>query len=388
MMNRKKIENLIVKYLTNEANSADLDFLCMWMGNPKNEKVFESYVQTYFEVKLLMSEPDIEKIKKTLSQKIKKDKNPFFRYRLDRVLKYVAVLILFLGVYLYQKENTTNVSENSQLPVLVPKDEAITVQLEDGELYTIKSNGESTLKDAEGNVLGVQKKSQLRYGQNNNLSEAVYNILNVPNGKRFDVVLSDGTHVYLNSGTSLKYPVSFIKGEKRQVFLTGEAYFDVVEDKERPFLVHADDMIVKVLGTKFNVAHYSEEEHINTVLVSGSVELYDDQGNNNAAPTLLKPGFMAAWSKVNKDMSVENVDTRLHTAWMEGKLIFRNRTFKYIRSTLERYYNITIKCSNTELDQQRFDATFDIETIDEILETFNKSYAIDFSIQNNEVLIN
>ncbi|MEP5615301.1 MAG: FecR domain-containing protein, partial [Flavobacteriaceae bacterium] len=249
-------------------------------------------------------------------------------------------------------------------------------------------NGESTLKDAEGNVLGVQKKSQLRYGQNNNLSEAVYNILNVPNGKRFDVVLSDGTHVYLNSGTSLKYPVSFIKGEKRQVFLTGEAYFDVVEDKERPFLVHADDMIVKVLGTKFNVAHYSEEEHINTVLVSGSVELYDDQGNNNAAPTLLKPGFMAAWSKVNKDMSVENVDTRLHTAWMEGKLIFRNRTFKYIRSTLERYYNITIKCSNTELDQQRFDATFDIETIDEILETFNKSYAIDFSIQNNEVLIN
>ncbi|MEP3383853.1 MAG: hypothetical protein ABJN84_04760, partial [Flavobacteriaceae bacterium] len=120
MMNRKKIENLIVKYLTNEANSADLDFLCMWMGNPKNEKVFESYVQTYFEVKLLMSEPDIEKIKKTLSQKIKKDKNPFFRYRLDRVLKYVAVLILFLGVYLYQKENTTNVSENSQLPVLVP----------------------------------------------------------------------------------------------------------------------------------------------------------------------------------------------------------------------------------------------------------------------------
>lgn len=388
MMNRKNIENLIVKYLTNEANSADLDFLSMWLDNPENEKVFESYVTTYFEVKLLMSEPDIEKIKKNLSQKIKKDKNLFFKYKVDVVFKYVAVLILFLGVYFYQKQDTITVLEISQQPVLVPKDEAITLQLANGQLQTIKSNEESTLTDSEGNVLGVQKKSQLIYNQNNTENKVVYNTLNVPNGKRFDVVLSDGTHVYLNSGTSLKYPVRFIKGEKRQVFLTGEAYFDVMEDKKNPFLVHADAMSVRVLGTKFNVSHYSEEENINTVLVSGSVELYNDEGNNSAEPTLLKPGFKAAWSKVNNNMAVENVDTRLYTAWVEGKLIFRNSSFLKIRNTLERHFNVKINCSNKDLDQQLFDATFDIESINEILEAFNKSYAIEYEIVDNEVLIN
>ena len=216
----------------------------------------------------------------------------------------------------------------------------------------------------------------------------MYNTLKVPYGKRFDVVLSDGTHVFLNSGTSLRYPVQFLKGFDRTVFLTGEAYFDVAKDKEHPFTVHADELDIEVLGTKFNVSHYPEDTNINTVLVEGSVELHTKEGDRqHKEGTLLKPGFKAEWRKAGNDIAIEKVDTEIYTAWVQGKLVFRNTPFRKIRQALERKYNVTIKNRNKDLDGQLFDATFDIETIEEVLESFNKSYAIKYRIEDNEVII-
>jgi ferric-dicitrate binding protein FerR (iron transport regulator) len=172
--------------------------------------------------------------------------------------------------------------------------------------------------------------------------------------------------------------------------LTGEAYFEVTKDQEHPFIVNTDDIDVKVLGTKFNVSHYPEDTSISTVLVEGSVELHewDDSGKDISDPVLLKPGFMAEWNKPDRLMSVENVDTRIYTAWVQGKMIFRNTTFRKIRQALERKYNVTIINNNTDLDDQLFDATFDIETIEQVLQSFNKSYAINYKIENNKVIIN
>src|SRR5690606_18983135 len=124
------------------------------------------------------------------------------------------------------------------------------------------------------------------------------------------------------------------------------------------------------------------------VLVEGSVELHEseDFGKENT-PILLKPGFMAEWDKGGKKMGIEHVDTRVYTAWVQGKLIFRNTTFKKIRQALERKYNVTIINRNSDLDDQLFDATFDIETIQQVLQSFNKSYAIDYKIVDNKVII-
>jgi len=392
-MNSSKIENLIVKYLTSEATSSDLDFLSIWIENSENEKFFYDYVKTHYEVFTAMSKPDIESIKKNLREKIKKDRNPFYRYRVNTILKYAAAVVFILGVlYFYQKPNSeiptsTEVVEES---VLIPKEEAITIQLDDGTIQTINPDGETEIRDSKGNLIGSQSKSKVTYSDTSNVEKLVYNTIMVPYGKRFDVVLSDGTHVFLNSGTSLRYPIKFIDGVDRDVFLIGEAYFDVTSDKEHPFIVHADNMNLEVLGTKFNISHYSEDGNINTVLVEGSVELYKDKrnSNNKVSSTLLKPGFKAEWNKVNHKVAIENVDTRIYTSWVEGKLIFRNSTFRQIRTKLERHYNVTIKNRNSDLDSQLFDATFDIETINEVLETFSKSYAIDYVIVNNEVIIN
>lgn len=387
----ENIEIVIIKYLTNEANSDELDSLCLWIGNPDNEKLFESYVKLHYEVRLVMSTPDIERIKKNLSRKIKKNRNPFYRYKFGTMLKYAAVVALVMVAYFYQKSNipASTLQKPPSQTLLVPKNDAVTLVLDNGALQTIKPIEEVKIRDTEGNVIGVQKKSQLKYNETLLRGEKLtYNTLNVPNGKRFDVILSDGTHVFLNAGTSLKYPVKFLKDSDRAVFLTGEAYFDVAKDKERPFIVHADKMKIRVLGTKFNISHYPEQKNINTVLVAGSVEIYDDVQENESTATLLTPGFKAQWSKFGHGTTIENVNTRDYTAWVEGKIIFRNSSFLKIRKTLERHFNVKINCNNKDLDQQLFDATFDIESIDEILEAFNKSYAIEYQIVDNQVIIN
>lgn len=385
----QEVENLITKYLTNEANSIDLDILSKWIvENQDNEKLFEIFVKTHYEVRLAMSKPDVESLKNNLLQKIKKDKSPFYKYKIQSVLKYAAIVaIVFGGTYLYQTVDFTN-QVTVQEVILIPNEELITIQFDNGKVQTINLEENQQIVDANNNVIASQNKSQLNYTSATTIEKLVYNTLNVPYGKRFDLVLSDGTHVFLNSGTSLRYPIKFIAGEPRDVFLTGEAYFDVIKDEKHPFIVHADKMEVEVLGTKFNVAYYSEDESINTVLVEGAVALNHDKINSTSTPTLLTPGYKAEWDKLSSEISIEKVDTRIYTAWIEGKLIFRNTTFRQIRNTLTRHYNVTIKNNNHDLDAQLFDATFDIESINEIMETFSKSYAIDYEIVDNEIQIN
>jgi len=388
----RETENRIIKYLLNEATIEDLDFLSDWILVGDNERIFEEFVRSHYETTTAMNEPDTDNIKEALIRRMKKDKNIFRRRKIRSLMKYAAVGLVFLTLGYIFHENQVKEQVPGQL---VPKEEAITIILDNGAIETLDPLANKNVTDAQGNIIGNQEKSKLTYGgssvasaEHGNPENLVYNTLKVPYGKRFDVVLSDGTHVFLNSGTTLRYPVQFLKGFDRSVFLTGEAYFDVAKDKEHPFAVHANELDIKVLGTKFNVSHYPEDTNINTVLVEGSVELHTKgEDGESGEGTLLKPGFKAEWRKAANNIAIENVDTQIYTAWVQGKLVFRNTPFRKIRQALERKYNVTIKNKNKNLDKQLFDATFDIETIEEVLESFSKSYAIDYRIEDNEVII-
>ncbi len=385
-------EKRIVKYLLNEASTEDLDFLSDWIRVESNERVFEEFVRSHYETTTAMNEPDTGRIKEVLKKRMKKDKNVFRGRKVRSLMKYAAVGLVFLTIGFVFHENQTNQEVHSKL---VPKEEAITITLDNGTIETLDPMANKKVKDAHGNIIGKQDRSKLTYNgsgasspEGNNSRKLIYNTLKVPYGKRFDVILTDGTHVFMNSGTSLRYPVRFLKGFDRAVFLTGEAYFDVAKDREHPFTVHADELDIEVLGTKFNVSHYPEDTNINTVLVEGSVELHTKKGEGrNGEGTLLKPGFKAEWRKAGNDITIENIDAEIYTAWVQGKLVFRNTPFRKIRQAVERKYNVTIKNRNEDLDEQLFDATFDIETIEEVLESFSKSYAIYYKIDNNIVII-
>jgi len=271
---------------------------------------------------------------------------------------------------------------------IITNSNEITLQLENGDIQVISANKKSEIADADGNVVGNQNGNKIVYDTETTIEKLVYNTIKIPYGKRFELQLSDGTIVHLNSGTTLKYPVKFIASENRQVFLDGEAFFDVTKDKTHPFVVNADNLNVRVLGTHFNVSNYPEDKLTDVVLVEGSVGLYTANEKFNAEKnTVLTPGFKGSFSKTDNQIKTKAVVTDVYTAWIKGGLTFREMTFKDISKKLERHYNVTIVNQNSKLSNEKFNASFGDEPIAKVLSYFNEIHGINYTLKNNEVLI-
>ncbi len=383
-----EIEDLIIKYFTKSAKSDDLEVLNSWIQDPENQLVFKDYVKTHFAITIGMNDPYLDKIKKNLLQKIRKEKSAVHRLRLVSVLKYVAIAILFMGMGFFLQQGLLT---NTYNRTIVPKEGAITLQLDNGDIEIISEDGTSRIKDTKGNVVGVQQGKKVVYGFDGPGEELIYNTLSVPYGKRFNIVLSDGTNVFLNAGSSIKYPVRFVNDSLRQVFLTGEAYFDVAHDKQLPFVVNTQELDVQVYGTEFNVANYPEDKDTEVVLVNGSVSLAEwGKLGKNKNEVFLTPGFKGTFNKTDKKISNKKVNTSIYTSWMSGNLVFRNVPFKNIIQKLERHYNVTIINNNLKLANETFNATIetDHETIEQVFSYFNKVYQIEYRIIENKIIIN
>ena len=210
----QKTRRLIVQYLNKQATLSERNELELWLGDPDNLQLFKDYVKTNYLIMLNMDMFDADDSKKQLLELINKEKKVIKLRKYTKSMKYAAVFVLFLGLgYLYQ---VGYFSKN--LEVIIPSD-SITLELENGNIEILNEDGTSQIMDAQGNIIGEQKGEQLVYDKNVEVEELVYNTLTVPFGKRFQLQLSDGTNVHLNAGTSLRYPVKFIDGNQRQVFL-------------------------------------------------------------------------------------------------------------------------------------------------------------------------
>ena len=300
-----------------------------------------------------------------------------------KALKYAAVFIFFLGVFFHFQQ------KKSVDPEVKLSGDEIQLVLENGEVQILKSSGADEIVLNNGQVIGNQKGTELKYNSASGVQELVYNQIRIPYGKTFNVTLSDGTHICLNAGSTLKFPVRFINGMKREVFLEGEAFFDVAKDKLHPFVVNANDVRVKVLGTKFNVSSYAEEKVINTVLVEGSVALSTAVRPNEK--TMLTPGYKGGFDKSgNAAFSLEKVDTRFYTNWMKGEIVFKGVGFKEILSKLERTYNVSIKNNNNTLGGVKFSGSFDknIESINDVMDAMSKIHPFNYEItKTNSIII-
>ncbi len=382
----KDAENRIVKYFSQSADIHDLDFLNEWLKKEQNQRTFKKYVKTHFAINLAMNDPNLNKIKDELLKEIRNEKKPVIRIKFLSVLKYAAIAILFLSLgYLISK------NEFGGNDLIKPREDVVTLQLSNGDLEVITEKGSYELIDNNGEVIGVQKGKQLIYKDKGNTTGTKYNTLTIPNGKQFGVVLSDGTKVQLNAGSSMTYPMLFSPDSPRKVTLTGEAFFEVSHDQKRQFIVNTQELDVKVYGTRFNVANYPEDEHTEVVLVDGSValsQLGDPQIKKEEV--FLEPGHMGAYNKRDRSIVDQKVNTSLYTSWMEGNLVFRNETFENITRKLERHYNVVIINNNKDLADETFNATIEMdhETIEQVFNYFNKVYSIEYQIVENKIIIN
>lgn len=387
-MTKKSNKKIISKYLASEASEAEVKQLLNWLEKEKNRITFKNYIKAKLLIDIKFKSFNSQEAVILFLDEIKlinRDKN---KNRFGHWLKYAAIFITFIGIgYYFVNQNRTSDVIGKQLII---SDNDITLELENGDLKVINSKGQEKFISETGKVIAEQNGNMLNYEKENNSEELVYNILNIPNGKKFQIVLSDGTKVYLNAGSSFKYPEKFINSSNRQVYLLeGEAYFEVSKDAAHPFIVNSNNVNVRVLGTEFNISSYPEDFSINTVLIEGAVSIFSNNKIYDKATSLkLKPGFKASWNKTSNNVAVKEVDTDIYTGWKNGKLIFKNIQFKNIIKKLERHYNVTIINNNSKLGEKNYDATFDVETIEEVLNSFNKNYEFEYTIKNNKIIIN
>lgn len=203
---------------------------------------------------------------------------------------------------------------------------------------------------------------------NTYFSKPLYSEVVVPFGQMTQVNLSDGTSVWLNSGTTLKYPTVFDK-ENREVSIDGEAFFEVTHNSKMPFIVHTNSLSVMVLGTTFNVASYAADKKTDITLVEGSVVL---QANTDKWTKKMEPGEVATIDHDGNIPQMKSVNTDFYTSWKEGKVVFKKERLDVIANKLERWYNVEIRFRDEELRQLEFSGTFlKYKPIEQVFKSLN-----------------
>ncbi|MDD7888225.1 FecR family protein [Flavivirga sp. 57AJ16] len=390
----KDIENLIVKFLLKEASFDELQQLELWINNPKNETMFSEYIKTNASINNVMNQYDKNKAKENIIKRIRQEKKsvslykrPWFKYAAAAVLVIALASTYFLRDQIFgnQIEQTTPIIVNNQIE---PGTEKATLTLETGEIVALEKGTTYQTQNA------VSNGGQITYNDNTSL-ELVYNYLTIPRGGQFQMTLSDGTKVWLNSESQLKYPVSFADGKSRQVELVyGEAYFDVSPSTEHngsDFKVFNNNQEVKVLGTEFNIKAYKGETNIYTTLVEGKVNVtaMSSRGSEVRATKDLVPGQQATLNINNNQLAISNVNVNREIAWINGEFMLEHKTLKEIMKVLSRWYDMDVTFANEELGEIRFVGVLGKDqTIVEILNTIKIFGVInDYEINNKQVLL-
>lgn len=330
--------------------------------------------------------------KQELRSRILNSANSIIKQKRKRKIKnlvgYVsaACFLFVLGLFLFMKQSSEPSLEDfvRTIPDSTLKNfDQVTLVL-DGEKINVDSENSSIKYSSSGNNIQIGNGKVVNQQIERN-SKTVFNTMIVPYGKRGNLILSDGTKVWVNSGSKLIYPAVF-NGDKRQVYLQGEAIFNVAHNKNKPFKVFSDNQEIVVLGTVFNVSAYADDAVSYTVLKTGSVRIKYHKNNKFLK---IEPGDMASYNAKTEELNSIQVDPDDYFSWREGFLTLNNNSLRDIATKLSRYYNVEIKFVHDFPENPTFSGRLDLKNeVDSVLETINKTTPIKYQWENNkEILI-
>ncbi|WP_183558960.1 FecR family protein [Mucilaginibacter sp. SP1R1] len=289
-----------------------------------------------------------ESLNKLLHQIERRHKTPLW----PRLAIAASVLIMLsVGIYFLKRDKLSQAPiEVSKInkPFIAPGSNKATITLADGS--TIVLNGGKTGQLAKQGKVIINKTSdgQITYvGSKANapVQQTTYNVATTPRGGQFQFILSDGTKVWLNAASSIKYPVEFT-GSERRIELTGEAYFEVAHNAKKPFRVVSNGQLVEVLGTHFNINAYADENEVKTTLLEGSVKIVTGGAN-----FLLKPGQQSQLK--NGELNITTADIEEATAWKDGLFHFNDANIEGVMKQLSRWYDVNIRYEG-QLKERKF----------------------------------
>jgi hypothetical protein len=369
------IENIILKFFNDDCSSIELEELLDFILIEENYAIFKDYVNINHFATMTLNKFDKSSLINELETRIKKEK------RTNKIKSYKQSLLLVAAVFIC----VFGLSYLADFNKIDTDSKNIILTTSSGQKVILDAN-EIQLKKLDGIV--ETKSNTLVYNKDENLETFVKNTIDVPYGKRFKLNLSDGTMVYLNSGSSFTYPVSFIDGIDREVFLSGEAFFDVSSDSLNTFKVVSTGSYVEVYGTKFNFKDYQEDNFSEVILTEGSLGVKNTISNSETI--VLRPGDKAKVNYAGEGVEIKEVNTMLYTSWIDGRIIFRDENINNMITKLERIYDVVIINNNDKLNDEYINATIltETESIENVLDYLEEIYNLNYKIINNKIIIN
>lgn len=308
-------------------------------------------------------------------------------YRNTRIIALTSIAASILFLVYFQFFRVNSIEKVIDVPLaqsIVHGSNKAVLILADGSQHDLTSD-QATIIDADGTEIkntGTGLEYSTKTGQ---LAEIKYNTLKIPRGGEYFLVLSDSTKVWLNSETTLRFPVQFA-ADVRSVELTGEAYFEVAKNGKVPFVVKSDQQQITVLGTQFNVSSYPDDQNISTTLVEGKVEIMVESNPENRLT--LKPSEQCLLTRNNNQMAKRHVDVSSYIAWKDGRFVFHDQPLQEIMKTLSKWYDVEVVFENEADKNLRF--TGNLERYAEfggILAKIERTNEVEFEIVNNVITI-
>ncbi len=336
-----------------------------------------------------LSEPDVRAIWKKIdfyqNATINASRNSWRSF-----LGYAAIVILLLslGTLLFRQfspgEDLYRFTASSPVDSL----NETRIILQTGEEFASSEKVSSIKVTSAGNI-EIDNTKEVNVEPVKEKMQVAMNEVVVPFGKKSQLTLSDGTKVWLNAGSRLAFPASF-PDDKREVWLEGEAYFDVARDPSKKFFVRVNDLALQVLGTSFNVSGYGPDQSVETVLVSGSLALaVKNNSLFGSREVILTPNQKATYTRAVKNISVEEVrDIEMYTAWTSGWLSFSQQSMKDVAVKMERYYNVRIIFSEGFNSNNLISGKLDLkDSLEAVLDVLSDIVVFKYEMTENQVII-
>lgn len=332
-MSKKDATNLLIRYRNGQVSEEEKALVESWYAH---------YTQNAATPKI--DDQELENNREEILRRIMSDLPGQRKINYRRLISIaaLAILILYAGVLFIKQrkphQNQPPLAAEKNNSNLLPGGNKATLILSNGNSINLNDTKNGALANEKGIVIHKNSNGRITYDQagHNTLREAnVFNTVVTPKGGQYQLVLSDGTKVWLNAASSLKYPVTFT-GTKREIELSGEAYFEVAHDRHKPFRVISNGQTVEVLGTHFNVNAYPDEKLTRTTLLEGSVKVLAGETSSQ-----IKPGEQVQLKDGN--LAVSQADIEEAIAWKKGFFYFKDDDIQTVMRQLSRWYDVSVK---------------------------------------------
>jgi len=402
-MQKARLKRLLHQYFNNIISDADcielLDYLNSSDSGELNELIDTelSAMEEGPEFKGQQSQDVLNRIKSDprfskIATEHEEVQTPIIKFYQKRWLQIAAAVLIFCtaGIIVFNNKNikTPNkIAKNTKHVIIVPGGNKAILTIAGGKTIVLDSAANGLIaKTGAGKVIKTRSGQivykALPYGKSNIAdAEVSYNTLSTPKGGEYQVVLPDGTKVWLDAASSITYPTAFT-GNERRVKLTGQAYFEVAKNKEKPFYVGINNVQVRVLGTHFNISAYSDDNEITTTLLEGSVQV-----TKNNTLSLLKPGQQAVVGNNSDKIAVSEANIDDAMAWKNGYFIFNDDNITGIMKKVCRWYNVDVEYRGNYDDQQFGGTFYRSKSITELLNHLQKIGKIHFTISGRRITV-